>query len=653
MEAVHTFTAVRDAHNLSAETARREYPVHLRAVVAYYDPYIDIRRGSLFVCDHSGCTYVSVPKQPVLPLHFADLVDITGVTGPGDFTAIVVAKKVSALGHSSLPANPPRLPVSQMLDGVMECSWVEVEGRVRSVQFRPHNVVLQMAGDGGSFDAVSLRQEGVDYESMVDSLIRIRGISAPVSNQHRQMVGAHVFFPDIAFIKTIQAAARDPFAAPPVPISQLFSYSPDAGPLRRVHVRGRITLYWPGRMLCIQDASDGICAQTEQTSAAALGTFADVAGFPAIDLLKPTLEDAVFRSAGGSAAPPLPVAITGDQAITGDPGGKLIAIDAELIGRDSAASDPTFMLRAGSMLFPAILPAGAKLDEAHPVKNGSLVRITGVCDVQVDPLSTLGVGVVRLQSVRILIRSIDDIAVLRAPSWWTAEHTLYTLAAALLMILASLVWIAVLRRTVTERTVALRVSEQRLRHLSEHDTLTGLPNRLLLNDRLQTSLTRAQRFQSCLGLLMIDVDAFKEVNDALGHQAGDELLRGLAGRLTACLRATDTVARIGGDEFIVVLPDLHFPAEAEIVAAKIIAEAARPIAIDGAEAVIHVSLGVVTYPHECREPWSLMRCADEAMYAAKRRGKNCFQVYRRGTEAPGAEDLVNSMSQVRSQLVDA
>ena len=193
----------------------------------------------------------------------------------------------------------------------------------------------------------------------------------------------------------------------------------------------------------------------------------------------------------------------------------------------------------------------------------------------------------------------------------------------------------VLRHRVALQTRALRGSEERLRHLSEHDALTGLPNRILLNDRCQTSLKRAVRFQSCLGLLMVDADEFKIVNDALGHQAGDKLLCELAGRLCRCVRETDTVARIGGDEFIVLLPDLRIPAEAESIAAKIVATVAQPYAIDQTQAVITVSVGVVTYPEAGTDLETLMHCADDAMYAAKTRGKNSFQVHRPQTALGG------------------
>ncbi len=620
----------RGVHNLSPEDAAQDLPVHLRAVVTYYDPYIDVRHGAIFVHDASGGVFVSVPARPILSIKPGTLVDVVGVTNSGDYAPVVSSDQVRPIGQSRLPADPIKASLTQLLTGALDCQWVEVEGRVRSAHLAQHNVVVAIAADGGMLTAVTVREAGVDYDSLVDSIVRIDGNAAPLFNQRRQMVGVHLFFPTLGRVTVIQPAPRDPFAVPAVPVAQLFRFSPDPGLLHRVHVQGTVTLDWPGRVLCIQDARAGICMQTTEAAAVPVGSFVDVVGFPAIDLFKPSLEDAVFRVAGGTAAPPPPIAITPDKAVKGDLDGKLVQIDAELIGRDVAASDPTLMVRAGGVLFPAILPKDVTLGATLPWKDGSLVRITGVSNVQVDSLGTnLSEGAVRPESVHILLRSLDDISILKAPTWWTLEHTYESFSIVGLLVLGSFAWIVVLRHRVALQTRALRGSEERLRHLSEHDVLTGLPNRILLNDRCQTSLKRAVRFQSCLGLLMVDADEFKIVNDALGHLAGDKLLRELADRLCGCVRETDTVARIGGDEFIVLLPDLRIPAEAESIAAKIVAAVAQPYVIDHTQAVITVSVGVVTYPEVGADIDTLMHCADEAMYMAKERGKNSFQVYRR------------------------
>jgi len=631
------FTSARAIHDLPPEAASRSLPVHLRAVVSYYDPYIDARHAAIFAQDASGGIFISVPARPILPLQAGTLIDVNGVTGPGDYAAVILSDQVRAVGKAQLPPHPVRVTLTELLSGDRDCQWVQIEGRVRSVRFTPHNVALEIATDGGSFDAVSVRQDGVDYPSLVDSLIRIRGNAAPVFNKRRQMVGVHLFVPTIHEISVIQPAPRDPFAVAAVPLSELFRFSPDPGLLHRVHVQGAVTLDWPGRMLCIQDAKDGICMQTTQAASVPVGSFVDVVGFPSISMLKPTLEDAVFRDAGAPPAPPQPVSISADQAIKGDLDGKLVQLDAALIGRDSAAAVPTLMLRSGGVVFPAILPRDTTVAGGLPWKEGSVVRLVGVCNVQVDSLSTnLSEGAVRADSVHILLRSLGDVSLLQAPSWWTAEHTLESFSFAGLLVLASLVWIAVLRHRVAVQTQALRGSEERLRHLSEHDALTGLPNRILLNDRLQTSLKRAVRFRTCLGLLMVDADEFKVVNDALGHQAGDKVLCEMAERLTGCVRSTDTVARMGGDEFIVLLPDLRYPVEAEHIATKIVACVAAPYKIDSAQAVVTVSVGVVTYPETSGDLESLMHCADEAMYKAKEKGKNRLQVYKPEPSVSGA-----------------
>ena len=634
-------------HGLASEQAARKLPVRLRAVVTYYDPYIDTRHGALFVSDASGGVFISVPLRPILPIHAGDLVSIKGATGPGDYAPIVTASEVRKIGPSHLPVRPPRATLTQMQTGVTDGQWVEIEGRVRSAHLEVNNVFLEVATDGGSFTATSLREDRVDYESLVDSLVLIHGDVAPQFNQRHQMVGVHVFFPSLRQIYVIEPALRDPFAVPAVPVSQLFRFSPESSLLRRVHVRGEVTLDWPGRMLCIADGKDGICIQTSQSSALPIGTFVDVAGFPVIQQFKPTLEDATFRAAGGAGQSQEPVALAGGEALSDGLDGKLIRIDAELIGKDLAIDEPTLLLRSGRFLFAAILPVEESA-AAVRWKEGSRVRLTGICSVEVDPLSTnLGEGAVRAGSMRLLLRNSSDLLVLRTPSWWTPQHALTAFAGVGALFLASFAWIAILRHRVAQQTMALRNSETRLRHLSEHDALTGLPNRILLSDRLSTALLRADRFGGCIGLLMVDVDGFKKVNDALGHEAGDKLLCELARRFASSVRATDTVARVGGDEFVVLLPDLRIPVEAETISAKILAAVSIPVQLSDTAITNSVSIGISIYPDNGTDVESLLRTADAAMYSVKARGKCGFQVFG-AKPAEAARTQVPSCRQVQA-----
>ncbi len=165
-------------------------------------------------------------------------------------------------------------------------------------------------------------------------------------------------------------------------------------------------------------------------------------------------------------------------------------------------------------------------------------------------------------------------------------------------------------------------------HQANYDSLTGLPNRNLFRDRLEQAQNKAAREGDSLALLFIDLDRFKAVNDALGHEAGDELLRQAARRIEHCFRASDTVARMGGDEFTAVLVGLREPEAVRALGMKLIRELERPFTLAGQEATISASIGIAFFPDDAREIGDLMRAADRAMYAAKAAGRAACRCYR-------------------------
>lgn len=179
----------------------------------------------------------------------------------------------------------------------------------------------------------------------------------------------------------------------------------------------------------------------------------------------------------------------------------------------------------------------------------------------------------------------------------------------------------------------LKRAEQRFQHLAHHDALTGLPNRLLFNDRLQQTLAQASRQHHMLAVLFIDLDDFKAINDTQGHSIGDQTICRAAERLTTCVRDTDTVARLSGDEFTALLVSIVKPADAELVAQKMLEKLAQAIVIDGQELFITASIGIAHYPTDGADPETLLHHADSAMYWAKQSGKNTYHVYR-ATSSP-------------------
>ena len=170
-------------------------------------------------------------------------------------------------------------------------------------------------------------------------------------------------------------------------------------------------------------------------------------------------------------------------------------------------------------------------------------------------------------------------------------------------------------------------NEERMHKLAHYDQLTGLPNRILFNERLRYALSQAERNKKMIAVMFLDLDGFKPVNDTLGHAAGDQLLYQVAQRLKDCLRASDTVARFGGDEFTIVLPDVDGIRSAAQIAKKIIDEIAKPYQLDGNEVHITTSLGISLYPQHANNPAELIHHADGAMYQAKRQGKNQYHYF--------------------------
>jgi diguanylate cyclase (GGDEF)-like protein len=183
----------------------------------------------------------------------------------------------------------------------------------------------------------------------------------------------------------------------------------------------------------------------------------------------------------------------------------------------------------------------------------------------------------------------------------------------------------IIRRQQTQR----QQDEETIRHLAHHDTLTGLPNRKLFGDRLSGSLARAKRNGRMAALMFIDLDRFKEINDTMGHAVGDKVLQAAGERVRGLLRDTDTVARIGGDEFTIILDDVADAAHAGTVAEKIRGAFSVPVLIeDGAEIVVTPSIGISLYPADADSVDQLVNTADAAMYDAKAAGRNVYRFYR-------------------------
>jgi diguanylate cyclase (GGDEF)-like protein len=626
-----TITTARAVHSLTSEEAARAYPVHLRAVVTYFNPDLGNGFAAIFVCDGS-CVWVNLATGTGKSLTAGTLVDVTGVSGNGLFAPVVASPHLRVIGLSHLPEHPLRVNHIDLFSGVYDSQWVEVEGTVQSFSWKGLTVTLHLVMPDGPVNVLMPLVADANYSNLVDARVSVRGNVAPVFSRVKyQMVGSRLMAPALAVVKVLEAAPSDSFNLPAAPVDSLMRWDHISILKHRVHLLGTVTLFWPGSSLCIRDDSGTICTQTEQQTPLAVGQSADLVGFATIRGDAHILTDAVYRPAG-TGRPVAPTPINADDILHGLHDSELISIDGQLINLDIASSDTTLTLSTGKIVFAAVLPNRLMGAAADRWRIGSKLRITGICSVSLNAdSSAVGQGTSEdeevAKSFRVLMRSPGDVVVLQKASWWTPAHAIVLLAVVLTGALFVLAWVAVLRRHVEQQASLLRASEERFRHMAMHDALTGLATRLLLRDRMSIAIEAARRHQTGLALLMIDLDRFKEINDTFGHPAGDQVLRVTANRLQEAVRRSDTVARIGGDEFVAFFAELSDPQFAACIAMKMVKNLSVPITFENHEIPVSVSIGVCSASGEELDADTMLRNADKALYCTKAQGRNGYTAF--------------------------
>jgi diguanylate cyclase (GGDEF)-like protein len=212
-----------------------------------------------------------------------------------------------------------------------------------------------------------------------------------------------------------------------------------------------------------------------------------------------------------------------------------------------------------------------------------------------------------------------------------------------LVLLSIVVAVAVshvaVRRSARRYNEMLERANEQLRHAATHDALTGLPNRVLLADRLRQAIARAARNEIRFAVLVVDLDRFKAINDSLGHIAGDELLQEVARRLSGLLRRDDTLARLGGDEFVLLVHGVANPKDGEAVARKVLTQVSQPLRLAGLDVHVSPSVGICLCPDDGVDSETLLQHADAAMYHAKKKGRNTFQFFSPAMNAFARERL--------------
>lgn len=627
-EALPTLTTSRAVHTLDIGEATLGYPVRLRGVVAYYDPYLDFPQPILMVMDATGSVFVKLPAGSDSHLKMGDRVLVTGETIAGGFAPDVGRPRVEVVGSSHLPEKAPLRSLTSLLRGTEDAPWVEMEGVVHAVEATPHNTILKIAGGDGLFTAETPRTPGSEIPPLTGARVRIRGLACSLFNKRRQIVGVQLRFAGPEMVRVVEPAPADPYALPSSETRSLLSFTPGEERDRLVHLRGRVTLFWPGRMLCLKDGEAGLCAQTAKTTPVKPGQMVDIVGFPQIGNYAPTLTDAIFRlDLAVEAIPAAPVGA--GPTLRSDYDDQLVQIDGELIGTDKAAADPTILLSAGKLIFSASLPKSTNASGLSGLKEGSRLRLTGICEVLPDPSGTTDAdGYALPKSYRILLRSGSDVEVVERPSWWSAAHTLWVLVVALLGTSCVLAWVLVLRRRLEKQTTMLQFQ-------ATHDSLTGLWNRRAILEMLGREWALTARSRSSLAIMMLDADHFKQVNDTYGHLAGDTVLKAISDRIRRSVRSSELVGRYGGEEFLIVLRGRDAD-KVGVVAERVrLAIAEEPVTIEQGTLGVTVSIGTAIIEPYYDTERDALAAADNALYESKNSGRNRVTVSaRKGLAAP-------------------
>jgi len=668
-------TTVAAVSALPRGRAALALPVRITGVVTYNDADWE----QLFLQDRTRGIFVRY-SGAVPALRVGDKVTVIGLTNAGDFAPVLVAPRFIHDGTAPLPAPIP-VTASQAASGMLDSQRVEIQGIVHPVdRTQPRHLGFELYADFGRVRVTAAPTFSIaDLRRMEDARVSIRGVFGTVFNSRRQLVGYQLNVASPADIQVIEPATPDPFSLPATAVGALLGYSPQARFGHRIKVSGTVTMVEPGS-LYLQDDSGGVQVRGD-TAGLHRGDLVDALGYPTVvGRYSPVLTDAVFRPLGRKVLATAKSA-TIDDLLRGRYDSQLVTVEGKLLDAIDEPSGKSLLLQSGIHTFSAQLGKTDSHRKNWPPQVGSVLRLTGISTADVDPDKIYLLLQQQPISFRILLRTTSDVAVLKAPPFWNLRNAFLLIVTFAFAILAALVWGGALRRRLelqrlalrraaetnqaiadlscamnevsdrqefdaqvsvrgtpevarlvvgfntmlTELRLAQRASrdaEARLMQQALTDELTGLPNRRHLSEHLAQSLALARRNGTLMALLYIDLDGFKLVNDSFGHAAGDLLLTEVAERLRARTRKSDSLARIGGDEFTVILNGIGQREDAQTAADDMLRALSQPFEIAGQDMTIGASIGICTFPDHANDETDLLQQADSAMYAAKRAGRN-------------------------------
>gem|GEM_PF-2032548 len=505
---------------LSPERAQQALAVRLRGVITC--------AGSLiFFQDSTAGIFIDAPVSTKGRYQVGQYGDLEGFTAPGLFAPQIVPRKFTVLGTTALPdARPSKY--DELSTGKLDSQRVEVEGIVRSVMPDERadlrrTVTLKMASDDGVFPVYVSDLPPDKLRAVVDASVKARGVVGGVFNERRQMIGIKLYVGRAEDLIIEETGPGEPFSVRTTPVESLLRFEPEGASRHRVKVRGTVTFYQPGGAMYVEDGTGGVAVRTRQAEPLAIGDRVEVLGFPEMGPWTPFLNDAVFRRSGPAAQPLVPIYVTADQELSaGAHDSRLVSVDAELVDVVRDAGHLLLVAKAKNVLFDAEMPQAGDLSPAAmaDLASGSRVRLTGISVVR------LGQDRDHPTEFRLLLRNLEDIAILQKPPWWTLGRLVWILAVLAAITALAVAWGVILRRRVRAQTEIIRL-------------------------RMESEAMLAARYR----------DLFENANDVI-------YTHDTTGRLLTINRAGEAMTGYSRDELLkMTIFDLALPVRRETVSA--------------------------------------------------------------------------------------
>src|ERR1017187_3492079 len=447
-------TSVAELHALSAREASRSLPVKLQAVTTY-------RQGGInFVEDRTGGIFLWYDAAAEGGFAAGDMVEVTGVTTPGDFAPILHASHVRRIGPGVMP-KPRRVSLDTLYTGIEDGNWVQAEGNVEAVQQGEDGVLVLTVVEGVHTFLARVFHPGNLANHLLDARVRLEGVCGTRFNERHQLIGIQLFVPSTKYVAILRPGVANLADIPETRISSLLQYTP--GEKHQVRVRGTVTLVDPAGTAFVEDSTAGLQVKATLSGIIHPGDEVEAIGLPLSGQYSAILQNAVVRRLG-PAGSFRPQDASAEDALAGTYDSQLVRVEATMVDHLSTLTDQVLVAQSGDIRFNAHLPYERKA-VVWP-NSGALLRLTGVCSVRVENRAFQIVPV----ALDLHLRSDGDITVLRDAPWLNTQRALQGLAGMGALILFSGGWILLLRKRVRRQTGIIRKQldkEARLREAAE------------------------------------------------------------------------------------------------------------------------------------------------------------------------------------------